>query len=108
MGCRVACLDVWTDAVRAEVRRAAPADFELRFAASYEPAHQRDLAAQAEFVVADHPLLALEQVVATPHVGGGVFDNVAPVARHVFGNIERFRRGEALPAADLILPGVSP
>lgn len=54
---------------------------------------------------AGHPLLALEQVVATPHVGGGVFDNVAPVARHVFGNIERFRRGEPLPKADLILAG---
>lgn len=52
---------------------------------------------------ADHPLLALEQVVATPHVGGGVFDNVAPVARHVFGNIQRFLRGEALPPGDLVI-----
>lgn len=52
---------------------------------------------------ANHPLLALEQVIATPHAGGGVFDNVAPVARHVFANIERFLRGEALPAADLVI-----
>lgn len=57
---------------------------------------------------ADHPLLALEQVVATPHMGGGVFDNVAPVARHVFGNLLRFARGEALPPGDLVLPGRAP
>lgn len=54
---------------------------------------------------AGHPLLAFEQVVATPHVGGGVFDNVAPVARHVFGNIQRFVRGEALPPGDLVIAG---
>jgi D-3-phosphoglycerate dehydrogenase len=57
---------------------------------------------------ADHPLLALEQVVATPHVGGGVFDNVAPVARHVFGNLQCFLRGESLPPGDLVLPGARP
>ena len=52
---------------------------------------------------ADHPLLAFEQVVVTPHAGGGVFDNVGPVARHVFGNVERFWRGEAWPAADQVI-----
>jgi D-3-phosphoglycerate dehydrogenase len=51
----------------------------------------------------DNPLLGLEQVVVTPHAGGGVFDNVAPVARHVFANLERFLRGEALPAADVVI-----
>jgi phosphoglycerate dehydrogenase-like enzyme len=57
---------------------------------------------------AGHPLLSLDQVVATPHMGGGVFDNVAPVARHVFGNILRFARGEALPPGDLVVPGRRP
>jgi len=52
---------------------------------------------------ADNPLLSLDQVVVTPHAGGGVFDNVGPVARHVFGNIERLLRGEALPAADMVI-----
>jgi phosphoglycerate dehydrogenase-like enzyme len=51
----------------------------------------------------DSPLLSLDQVVVTPHAGGGVFDNVAPVARHAFGNILRFLRGEAIPAADLVI-----
>jgi D-3-phosphoglycerate dehydrogenase len=52
----------------------------------------------------DHPLLAPDlNVVVTPHVGGGVFDNVAPVAQHVFGNLQRFLRGEALPDADVVI-----
>jgi phosphoglycerate dehydrogenase-like enzyme len=51
----------------------------------------------------DSPLLSLDQVVVTPHAGGGVFDNVAPVARHAFGNILRFLRGEPIPAADLVI-----
>lgn len=53
----------------------------------------------------DSPLLKMEQVVCTPHIGGGVFDNVAPVARHVFGNLRRFLRGEAFPEGDLVLAG---
>ena len=52
---------------------------------------------------ADNPLLSLDQVVVTPHAGGGVVDNVGPVARHVFGNIERFLRGEALARADVVI-----
>ena len=52
----------------------------------------------------DNPLFGFDQVVVTPHAGGGVFDNVAPVARHVFGNLMRHVRGEALPPGDLILP----
>ncbi|MDB5848462.1 MAG: dehydrogenase [Rhodoferax sp.] len=52
----------------------------------------------------DNPLLTLDQVVATPHAGGGVFDNVAQVARHTLGNIQRFLRGEAIPQQDVIIP----
>jgi D-3-phosphoglycerate dehydrogenase len=53
---------------------------------------------------ADNPLLALDNVVVTPHYSGSVFDNVPNVARHVLGNILRFVRGEELPAADIIVP----
>ncbi|MBL8338289.1 MAG: 2-hydroxyacid dehydrogenase [Rhodoferax sp.] len=56
----------------------------------------------------DNPLLSLEQVVVTPHAGGGVFDNVAHVAGHAFGNILRFLRGDPLPAADLVIAAPSP
>jgi D-3-phosphoglycerate dehydrogenase len=52
----------------------------------------------------DNPLLALEQVVVTPHAGGGVFDNVENVARHAFGNILRHLRGEPLAPADIVIP----
>lgn len=52
----------------------------------------------------DNPLLTLDQVVATPHVGGAVFDNVENVARHAVGNMLRFLRGEALAPEDVIVP----
>ena len=53
---------------------------------------------------ADNPLLGLDQVVVTPHAGGGVFDNVENVAHHALGNIVRFLRGEAIAAADVVVP----
>lgn len=53
---------------------------------------------------ANNPLLTLDQVVATPHVGGAVFDNVENVARHAIGNMSRFLRGEALAPQDVIVP----
>ena len=49
-------------------------------------------------------MLTLDQVVATPHVGGAVFDNVENVARHAVGNMLRFLRGEALAPEDVIVP----
>jgi D-3-phosphoglycerate dehydrogenase len=55
----------------------------------------------------DNPLLTLDQVIATPHTGGAVFDNVENVARHAIGNILRFLRGEALAPADVIVPVAS-
>ena len=51
-----------------------------------------------------NPLLSLDQVVVTPHAGGGVFDNVENVARHSLGNIMRHLRGEALRPADIVVP----
>lgn len=52
----------------------------------------------------DHPLLTLDRVLATPHIGGAVFDNVENVARHGIGNILRFLHGEPLSPADVIVP----
>ena len=53
---------------------------------------------------ADNPLLTLDQVIVTPHAGGGVFDNVENVARHALGNIVRVLRGEPLAPADVVIP----
>ena len=61
-----------------------------------------------EPVRADHPLLTLDQVLATPHIGGAVFDNVENVARHAIGNILKFLHGEPLAPADVIVPVTTP
>jgi D-3-phosphoglycerate dehydrogenase len=55
----------------------------------------------------NNALLQLEQVVVTPHAGGGVFDNVEHVARHAFGNIARWVNGQPVLAPDLILAPAS-
>jgi D-3-phosphoglycerate dehydrogenase len=52
----------------------------------------------------DHPLLALENVVVTPHAGGGVFDNVDNVAKHAIGNMLKVLNGAALAPQDVVVP----
>ncbi len=55
----------------------------------------------------DHPLLAtnVPGLILTPHQAGSVFDNVANVSRHVFGNVRRVLNGEPLPPRDLVIHG---
>lgn len=52
----------------------------------------------------EHPLLKHENVVATPHTAGAVYDNVGHVSAHVFRNMQRLLNGEPLPEADVIVP----
>lgn len=53
-----------------------------------------------------NPLFQLEQVVASPHSGGAVMDNVGYVASRAFENMGRVLRGESIRAEDLIVaPG---
>jgi D-3-phosphoglycerate dehydrogenase len=52
----------------------------------------------------DHPLLGLENVVVTPHAGGGVFDNVENVARHAIGNMMKVLNGTPLAPQDVVVP----
>jgi phosphoglycerate dehydrogenase-like enzyme len=56
-----------------------------------------------EPLAADHPLLALDNVVLSPHTAGSVFDNVAQQARHAFANMQSVLRGEPLAAEDLVV-----
>lgn len=51
-----------------------------------------------------NPLLKLDNVVLTPHAGGGVFDNVGNVARHSMGNMVKVLAGQALSPADIVVP----
>jgi D-3-phosphoglycerate dehydrogenase len=52
----------------------------------------------------DHAFLKLDNIVLTPHAGGGVFDNVENVARHALGNMVKMLEGVELTAADVIVP----
>jgi phosphoglycerate dehydrogenase-like enzyme len=53
--------------------------------------------------VIDHSLKTLDQVVMTPHTGGGVFDNVENVATIMINNIQCFLEGRPVPPQNLIL-----
>jgi D-3-phosphoglycerate dehydrogenase len=52
----------------------------------------------------DNPLFRLQNIVVTPHVGGGAFNNVGRVMRHAIGNMRKLLAGEPLPPADVIVP----
>jgi len=51
----------------------------------------------------DHPLLQMDQVVATPHSAGGVYDNVPHIVGHMFRNIEHYFNNQTLDPADIIV-----
>jgi len=50
----------------------------------------------------DNPLLKMENVVVTPHNGGGTVDTMKRIIGHAFDNIMRVERGEPLPEADRV------
>lgn len=52
---------------------------------------------------ASNPLFHLDQVVATPHSAGGVFDNVPNIVGHMFSNIKKFHQSIPLDADDIIV-----
>ena len=50
----------------------------------------------------DNPLLQMDNVVVTPHNGGGTVDTMKRIVGHAFDNIMRVERGEPLPEADRV------
>jgi phosphoglycerate dehydrogenase-like enzyme len=50
----------------------------------------------------DNPLLQMDNVVVTPHNGGGTVDTMKRIIGHAFGNILKVERGEPLPKADRV------
>ncbi|HEV7656781.1 MAG TPA: NAD(P)-dependent oxidoreductase [Mycobacteriales bacterium] len=64
-----------------------------------------DVTAQ-EPIAADSPLLGLERVVLTPHVGGAVADNFPRVIRRAYDNAEAVLHGGSVDPADVVVwPG---
>ena len=51
----------------------------------------------------DSPLIQLENTVLTCHHAGSVIDNVLPRARHAYGNIEKFSKGEKIDPRDIVV-----
>jgi phosphoglycerate dehydrogenase-like enzyme len=45
----------------------------------------------------------MDQVVATPHSAGSVYDNVPHIVGHMFRNIELYFNQQALDPTDLIV-----
>jgi phosphoglycerate dehydrogenase-like enzyme len=58
---------------------------------------------EQEPIQADNPLLNLDNVILTPHIGGSVLDNVRRMAEHCFNNMKLFVEGEPLPAKNIIV-----
>lgn len=58
---------------------------------------------ESEPVEPDNPLLTMENVVLTCHCGGGVLDNVLPVTRHAYENIEKFSKHAAMDPRDVVV-----
>jgi D-3-phosphoglycerate dehydrogenase len=52
---------------------------------------------------ADSPLLALDNLMVTPHLAAIAADNFEPTVRQMFANIERIARGEDLPVKDAVV-----
>ncbi len=50
----------------------------------------------------DNPLLQMDNVVVTPHNGGGTVDTMKRIVGHSFDNILRLERGESLPDVDRV------
>jgi phosphoglycerate dehydrogenase-like enzyme len=50
----------------------------------------------------DNPLFTMENVLVTPHNGGGTVDTMKRIVAHSFENVLRIERGEPLPAADIV------
>ena len=50
-----------------------------------------------------NPLLQMDNVVCTCHIGGAASDNVIPVTEHAYQNIVAFSKGEPVPARDVVV-----
>ena len=59
---------------------------------------------EIEPLPADSPLLHLDNLTLTPHLGAMAADTFEPTVRRMFANIARVSCGEPLPALDAVVP----
>ncbi|MEN6565023.1 MAG: 2-hydroxyacid dehydrogenase [Veillonellales bacterium] len=57
---------------------------------------------ETEPVSTDNPLLKLDNVVLTPHMGGSTMDTSVNMARHCIENIVKVSQGKPLPTRDIV------
>ena len=58
---------------------------------------------EVEPLPADSPLLHIDNLTLTPHLGAMAADTFAPTVNRMFGNIARVSRGEPVPALDVVV-----
>ena len=58
---------------------------------------------ESEPLPADSPLLGIDNLTLTPHLGAINADTFVPNAERMFANISRVSRGEAIPAIDVVV-----
>jgi len=58
---------------------------------------------ETEPLPADSPLLALDNLVVTPHLAATTVDTFAPTVLQMYGNMVRISRGEPIPENDLVI-----
>lgn len=58
---------------------------------------------EKEPVDPNNPLLQMDNVVCTCHIGGAASDNVIPVTEHAYRNIVRFANGETVDPRDVVV-----
>ena len=59
---------------------------------------------EVEPLPASSPLLHIENLTLTPHLGAMAADTFEPTVKRMFANIARVSRGEPLPALDAVVP----
>ena len=59
---------------------------------------------EIEPLPADSPLLHIDNLTLTPHLGAMATDTFVPTVRRMYANIARVSRGEALPVLDAVVP----
>jgi D-3-phosphoglycerate dehydrogenase len=62
---------------------------------------------ETEPPASDNPLLRMDNVVLTSHIGGGVLDNVANVTRHAFNNMQKIILGQPLAKRDIVVSKIT-